>query len=414
MDIKNKIIELLIAASALILLFYSSDPVFYDDSVRYLNQSVLDPPLYSSIILIMQSLFNNLNSVVIFQTLFIAFAIIIFTRTLVFFFKIDIFSRALISLFLFLPILKFYQNILTEPLSYALSILFVSFVIRLVYKFNIQNLIWSSVIILSLLLTRNQFIFLYPVIFLLYIGILFLKIKKKKINLLIASFISILVIHNSIIFLNTYIKQDSLKTESLTYVNLGPFYYTYIDAIYISDMEDVELFENHNIKKTLNLIFKEMNNREALMEYYNSRGHFALSLREINYASEYLLKNLALEENTNVISLKKEISITLIKANFEKYIKLIFKKFYDSTWLFVFLPFLMMVASLINFIKYKSHISLIMLFLSLFTISNHSVIYLFGRVQPRYLIYTDFILLIFIYIIFNIFLQNKGNKRKSL
>tara|TARA_Y200000002_G_C22291251_1_gene500546 strand:- start:40 stop:579 length:540 start_codon:yes stop_codon:yes gene_type:complete len=179
-------------------------------------------------------------------------------------------------------------------------------------------------------------------------------------------------------------------------------------------MEDVELFENHNIKKTLNLIFKEMNNREALMEYYNSRGHFALSLKEIKNYSKDLLKNLALEENTNVISLKKEISITLIKANFEKYIKLIFKKFYDSTWLFVFLPLLMLVASLISFLKYKSHISLIVLFLSLFTISNHSVIYLFGRVQPRYLIYTDFILLIFIYIIFNIFLQNKGNKRKSL
>ena len=414
MDNKNNIIELLIAASALILLFYSSDPVFYTDSVRYLNQSILDPPLYSSIILIMQSMFNNLNSVVIFQTLLIAFAIVIFTRTLVIFFKIDIFSRTLISLFLFLPILKFYQNILTEPLSYALSLLFVSFVIRLVYKFNIQNLIWSSMFILALLLTRNQFIFLYPVIFLLYIGILFLKIEKKKINLLIASFISILIIHNSMILLNTYIKQDSLKTESLTYVNLGPFYYTYIDSIYISNMEDVELFENHNIKKTLNLIFKEMNNREALMEYYNSRGHFALSLKEIKNYSKDLLKNLALEENTNVISLKKEISITLIKANFEKYIKLIFKKFYDSTWLFVFLPLLMLVASLISFIKYKSHISLIVLFLSLFTISNHSVIYLFGRVQPRYLIYTDFILLIFVYIIFNIFLQNKENKRKSL
>jgi len=203
-DIKNNIIELLITASALILLFYSSDPVFYTDSVRYLNQSILDPPLFSSIILIMQSMFDNLNSVVIFQTLFIAFAIIIFLRTLVFFFKIDIFSRTLISLFLFLPILKFYNIILTEPLSYALSLLFVSFVIRLIYKFNIQNLIWSSVFALALLLTRNQFIFLYPVIFFLYIGILFLQIKKKKNFFFFFCFFSFLIIYNFLFFFKIF------------------------------------------------------------------------------------------------------------------------------------------------------------------------------------------------------------------
>jgi hypothetical protein len=116
---------------------------------------------------------------------------------------------------------------------------------------------------------------------------------------------------------------------------------------------------------------------------------------------------LSSQTNIDIITLKKEISIKLLKANFYKYIKHIFKKFYDSTWLFVFVPFFMLLASLNNFIKYKRNFSLLVIFLSSFSISNHSMIYLFGRIQPRYFIYTDFILLIFILIIFNIFLQKK-------
>ena len=108
-----------------------------------------------------------------------------------------------------------------------------------------------------------------------------------------------------------------------------------------------------------------------------------------------------------MISLKKEISIKLIKANFGKYVKHIFKKFYDSSWLFILVPFFIMLAGLINFFKHKSHSSLLIFFISSFSLANHSVIYLFGRVQPRYFIYTDLVLLIFIYIIFTVMLKKK-------
>ena len=106
-----------------------------------------------------------------------------------------------------------------------------------------------------------------------------------------------------------------------------------------------------------------------------------------------------------LLILKKQISMKLIKANFGKYLKHIFKKFYDS-WLFIFFPF-MMLAALIGFIKYKSQFSLFVLFLSTFALANHSIVYLFGRVQPRYFIYSDFILLIFIFITFTILLKTK-------
>ena len=163
------------------------------------------------------------------------------------------------------------------------------------------------------------------------------------------------------------------------------------------------------MKKTLIKIFKEVEKEKALLKYYDGRGHYGLSLRKINYLSHYHINILSRHENTTMISLKKEISIKLIKANFGKYIKHLFKKFYDSSWLFVFVPFFMLISGTISFFKLKSHISLLVIFLSLFTLANHSVIYLFGRVQPRYFIYTDFILLIFIFILFYGFLKKSKN-----
>jgi len=107
------------------------------------------------------------------------------------------------------------------------------------------------------------------------------------------------------------------------------------------------------------------------------------------------------------MNIKKDIAIKLISANFIKYVRLIFKKLYDSTWLFVFVPFFILLATTIEFYKNRSNLSLFLISLSSFALANHSVVYLFGRVQPRYLIYSDFILLIFIFIIISNFLQKK-------
>ena len=50
MKFKNNIIEILIIVGMLLLLFYSSDPIIYSDSGRYIDGGQLDPPMYSKII----------------------------------------------------------------------------------------------------------------------------------------------------------------------------------------------------------------------------------------------------------------------------------------------------------------------------------------------------------------------------
>ena len=182
MKIKNYKIEILISTLVLVLLFYSSNPVFYSDSSRYLNGSLNNPPLYFIIITLMQSIFTTLNSVIILQTLLVGFGIVFFIKNISKYFNLNIVTKIVVAIFLFLPILEFYNHLLTEALGYAFSLFFVSFVIRLIYNFNIQNLVLSSIFVIALLLIRNQFIFLYPVILLLYLGIIFIYKSKKKIN----------------------------------------------------------------------------------------------------------------------------------------------------------------------------------------------------------------------------------------
>ena len=54
------------------------------------------------------------------------------------------------------------------------------------------------------------------------------------------------------------------------------------------------------------------------MKYYNGRGHFGISFSVIINQSQYLLEDLATKKNKDVINLKKEISIKLIKSNLKK------------------------------------------------------------------------------------------------
>jgi len=413
MKIKNNIVEIFILATTSILLIYSSDPVMYNDSSRYLEGSLKDPPLYSVVILIMQSIFKTLNSVVVLQTFIMSIGIIFFTNTLSVLFKLNTLKKSIIAIFLYLPTLKFYNHLLTEPLSNAFSLLLVSYVIKLICNFNIRNLIWSAIFVIALLLMRNQFILLYPLILLLYLFLFFIYYKKNTFVLLAISFLTIFLVHNSLSILNKYIKQGSFQNKTLLSSDTGVFNFLYIDSIYISSINDAELFENPYIQKTLTEIFEDINNNKALMEYYDGRGHFSKSYQIIRDKSPAPLKILADKENTSIIELKKNISIKLIKANWKNYMKHIFKKFYDSSWLFVFVPFFMLLASFINFLKYKSNFSLIVIFLSSFSLSNHSVIYLFGRVQPRYFIYSDFILLVFIFVSFSVLIiknQKMNNK----
>jgi len=230
-------------------------------------------------------------------------------------------------------------------------------------------------------------------------------ISKKKIKLLALSFIIIIFVHNSLVSLNKYRKTISLENKTLLQNETGIFNYIYIDAIYISSTQDIELFKDERLKKTFAKIIQEIDEQKSLIEYYNGRGHFGISYAIIIDKSNLLLKDLAIQKKTKVINIKKEISIKLIKANFKKYLTFLFKKFYDSAWLFIFIPFFILLAALISFLKKKTNLTLFLIFLSTFTLSNHSIIYLFGRIQPRYFIYTDFILLIFIFVIFSMFLK---------
>ena len=49
-------------------------------------------------------------------------------------------------------------------------------------QLSIKNIIWAVFFIVLLLLTRNQFMFLYPVILLIYFGIFIIYKSKKNIN----------------------------------------------------------------------------------------------------------------------------------------------------------------------------------------------------------------------------------------
>ena len=154
-----------------------------------------------------------------------------------------------------------------------------------------------------------------------------------------------------------------------------------------------------------------MDKQESLVKHYDGRGHYGLSFNKIRFLSDNLLQNHAMQEKKAIKDLQKNITFTLIKANPGGYIRHIFKKFYDSTWIFIFVPFLMLISSSLNFFRHKSKLSLLIIFISCHSLANHAIVYLFGRVQPRYLLNTDLILLTFLFILTFIFLSQKEIKK---
>jgi hypothetical protein len=400
-NIKRHSIDFILLLITVLLLINSTDPVIQGDSRRYLGYNLSDPPIVPWFVKITLYLFGSLKAVVILQTLAIYFGVVKFTKTISKYFDIKILTKLFIALFLFIPIINFYRHILSESLSYAFYLFFASYIIKLIFNFKIKNVVCITLFAVALLNLRSQFIFIYVIIFIIYLSIFIIN-KKNTFSFLLISFISIFLIHNTLTKVNDYILQNFFKEKVMnkTQEKNGPFNYIFIDAIYISSIEDAELLEDDKIKNTTIQIFKKMHNENSLQEYYNGRGHFGLSFAIIRDYSNLTLNELALNKNVSIYDLKKKISLTLLSKNFFKYLKFIFKKFYDSTWLFVIVPAILLIPALINFIKYRNQFSLVVVFFSSFALANHSIVYLFGRVQPRYLIYSDFALLVIIFLVF--------------
>ena len=137
-QIKRYSIEILIFTFLSFLLIYSSEPVIYPDSSRIINGSLRDPPLYYNLIKIITLIFGNLNFVVIFQTIIIGLGINNLIIYLDKYFNLESYSKIILTLFLLLPVVTFYNHILTEPLGYGLSLILFSFVLKLIYEYSDQ------------------------------------------------------------------------------------------------------------------------------------------------------------------------------------------------------------------------------------------------------------------------------------
>ena len=92
---------------------------------------------------------------------------------------------------------------------------------------------------------------------------IFLNKSKKIIFTLLISFLCIFFVHNTFITLNNYLKKNDIKLNDVLRNDSGIYYYLYIDAIYISDVNDSKLIQNQKLSKTINKILNEVDNKKT-------------------------------------------------------------------------------------------------------------------------------------------------------
>jgi len=236
---------------------------FFPDSQGYIDMHIIRTPGYPLFLQLIQTIFGDYyeTATVIVQILFGCFSVYYFIDKLRSNKILNEFFSVCFAFTLLLPFLaglKIANNILTESISYSLYLLLVAKFISFFISKQVKELYYSLPILVFLLITRYQFIYLIPVALGIICWISYQQKSFKKHAIIIVLFITLPLITS--LMDRTYHKvvHGHFVSTPWTGMNMitAPFF--------ISDAEDEVIFEDSTEKEFFQkahkaLIDKNMN-----------------------------------------------------------------------------------------------------------------------------------------------------------
>jgi len=411
-------IEVLIYAGTLTLLsvFMIIDgPIIYGDSNGYLNMSPKRSAGYP-LFLYLFRIFGDyqLYAVIIVQCIINIAALTIFIHYICRLINVPKYG----SLFI-LPVVSymyfverylyntssfFYQTaILTEALSIPIFLIIAIFLIESVLQKKYRYLIIGMAMNSVLILIRSQFLFMYPIAFLLIVYIYFHR--RDTILLLKVSAIIFVIAFSHQLFNKTY--NYILFGEFTSSLSANLSFVT--NALYVSEYSDINFFYDPEERELFDLIFTESYEKNLLkISYQDSLSAVPGSLRrggntrQINHYSNSFNDLLHRTVNPIIenyysqyegIELRKKINekvdvlaTTLTKRNWKKVLKnntldILVSGFHNYLHVIIFLSLFFL--SLYGIYKNSMNGKIITLFM-IIHILNLIIVSIGGRVIPRY------------------------------
>lgn len=401
-------IFLLISLLTSIISLFLFDPRIYPDSDGYINY---DPARSFGYPLLIFVLNKNLKFVIFFQIFLSTFSCLVFASKVKNFFNLNYLTAFVLSLILVMIGIKISLNILTESISFSLYLLSLFFLIRLIEKGYLKDLLFSSLMVFFAVLIRPQLFF--AVTHLLLISIYFIAKPEKKSFFLILPVLSVLFIlpnklnslsnsifnnvdvvlvdtWNQLMILPLFIADTDLKN----YYSTGLYKKLFVDSY--SCAEKKKLTKVKSIDNQQNWIYVLESNSFPVKNCINTNIN-KMFPNYGQYEKEVISKQLFFETLTAYYNYD-------LKQLFNGYIKKISFAFFNWFYFLIFLFFSLIFLIKQFFLKCKK-----LLFLNIMIVSHLANIFLIGLGAPmllRYRFFTEIILIILLFCIILEYFKN--------
>jgi uncharacterized protein (TIRG00374 family) len=379
--------------TSLIFLILLKGPVLTDDSSSYINHWPTRSPGYPCLL----DLFGGHYYILIFShTLAGIFSVLFFcsklSAVLLIPKKYEIFVSFLL-LVPYFPLSIFFgiANLVgTESVSYSLFLVSIGYFIYGLVNNDRQSILLSCLMLFFLMLTRKQFIFLYPV----YVVMLLCKRNyKKSLSFVLIIFISYFAANVSEKIYNG-INNSHYTGIPFTGIQLV------IRPLWISDQNDVKLFSGIN-KEVFVSVLQAMDTRKVSLKACKESNlpiqcgyhHFLESYNIICWQILYpILKSYGITDWWVIDKMTLDFTFELIRNNAFEY----FVEYYSAVkngdgFYYSVLLVLSIIASVVDVFRRNSVSSQILLMVSMMSLANILLVSIAEPLLQRYTFYTSFL-----------------------
>lgn len=396
------ICQLLFLASLLGVLFYIG-PLETADSATYTNNSQVRSGLYPLLLDMNQLLFGESYwFTVVWQLLLGVGAAVYLSRWLVDTFECQGWPQLLLSALLIMP---YYgpatlgNAIMSEAVCYPIFLIFFAWIGEGLLKQNIKRLYLAMFLTALLIFARKQFIFLYVLWTIVIVYMAFYWPMRRPWAKIILAFILMVVATVSVERVYQYSIDGHFKPV--------PFFgIQFVNApLYVSEKEDVELFEDANTRQIFTETYARMEQFKVLKSsykpdvhyHYNYYTHFFGAYNQIVWQSLAPVLGRILSVDYHAIDkVTVAMALKLIQEHPVEWGLLYMNNilFHMGGYYTVALVGLLTLISFFLVLKDRGNgLSLLVLLATLLQWGNYMLVAIVEPVIPRYKIYTDAVLI---------------------
>ncbi|MFA6411702.1 MAG: hypothetical protein WCW53_03330 [Syntrophales bacterium] len=378
------------------------------DTQGYLTLSVIRPPLYPLLTKLFYTLFASdyLLLLVVFQITFILAAAYWLSQTLRTYFKLPSFIFLIVHFLLVSPLIPAHRiyagiygnignTICSEALSYGIFIISLIFLVKSIFDPSRKNISIFSFFCVLNTLNRLQFVFMYPIIF---IMILFMFKISRNFKIVLQTTLLIIVMMTGGLLAD---RQYHKFVNGVSIISPGGIFGVLGTILFVSDTSDAGAIENAVDRSIIQKILQDFDEKRILLRYHHIMGyqpgafyfrHFAGSILTgmmKKYQTVYKLKSPHDDDQLflGIDSLSKRVLPTLLSRRWLEYSKLSVIKFIDSFTFRegIFIGVLLMMAPW----RLRSRMDILFMIIFLMTIANRLIVTPSTHLVDRLLFYTD-------------------------